>query len=128
MGVRDARAERREGEVAVPRALGAEGSALARLLLTESVLLSLAAAVVGLAFAWGAVGVLVSTAPVSRPRLDEVGIDVVVVAFTLLLSLVSAPRRMTHSRYQARCATETVLHRDGTFLLHSSTSRSMVIQ
>jgi len=84
------RAEGRQREVAVRRALGAGGGALARLFLTESVLLSLAAAVLGLVFAWGAVGVLVSTAPVNLPRLDEVRIDAVVVAFTLLLSLVTA--------------------------------------
>jgi predicted permease len=84
------RAEGRQREVAVRRALGAGGGALARLFLAESLLLSVAAAALGLVLASGAVGVLVSTAPVNLPRLDEVRIDGVVVAFTLLLSLVTA--------------------------------------
>jgi len=84
------RAEGRQREVAVRRALGAGGGALARLFLAESLLLSVAAAGVGLLIAWGAVGVLVSTAPVNLPRLDEVRIDGVVVGFTLLLSVVTA--------------------------------------
>jgi predicted permease len=84
------RAEGRQREVAVRRALGAGGGALARLFLTESVLLSIAAAALGLVLASGAVGVLVSTAPFNLPRLEEVRLDGVVVAFVLLLSVATA--------------------------------------
>jgi predicted permease len=84
------RAEARHREMAVRRALGAGAGGIARLFLTESALLSLSGGVVGLALAWVAVRLLVNVGPPTLPRLQEVRLDGVVVAFTFLLSSVAA--------------------------------------
>jgi predicted permease len=84
------RAEARHREMAVRRALGASAGGIARLFLTESALLSLSGGVVGLALAWVAVRLLVNVGPPTLPRLQEVRLDGVVVAFTFLLSSVAA--------------------------------------
>jgi putative ABC transport system permease protein len=60
------RSEARQREVAVRRALGADGAGIARYFLAESVLISLAAGAVGLALAWGAAQLLVAAFRVRR--------------------------------------------------------------
>jgi predicted permease len=80
------RAEARQQEIAMRRALGAGGGGIARLFFAESALLSLSGGVLGLALAWGAVQILVRSGPATLPRLQEVQLDSVVAAFTLLLS------------------------------------------
>src|SRR5207247_2804642 len=77
-------------EVAVRVALGAGRSGIARYFLAESVLLSVAGGALGLAIAWGAVRLVVSAGPATLPRLAEVRIDGVAVAYTLFLSVVTA--------------------------------------
>ena len=84
------RAEARQREVAVRRALGAEGRGIAQLFLTESALLSLAACAAGLFLAWGGVRLLLTAAPASLPRATEVHIDPTVLVFTLGLSVLAA--------------------------------------
>jgi len=84
------RSESRHREVAVRRALGAGTKRLARYFLTESVLLGVVSGVVGLALAWAGVRLLVAFGPVNLPRLSEVRIDAVVIAFTSALSLLAA--------------------------------------
>ena len=84
------RSEARQREVAVRRALGAGGGAIARYFLSESGLLSLAGGVIGLAIAWSAVDLLVAYGPTNLPRLQEVRLDGVVLAFTFVLSLLTA--------------------------------------
>jgi putative ABC transport system permease protein len=84
------RSEARQREVAVRRALGASGAAIARYFLSESGLLSLAGGVIGLTTAWIAVDLLVAYGPRNFPRLEEVRIDGVVLAFTFILSLLTA--------------------------------------
>jgi len=81
------RAEGRQREVAVRNALGATRADVARLFLGESVALSLAGGAVGLALAVAGVRLLVSLRPPGIPRLEEIGVDGAVLAFTLLLSL-----------------------------------------
>jgi predicted permease len=81
------RAEGRQREVAVRNALGATRGAVARLFLGESVALSLAGGALGLALAAAGVRLLVSLRPQGIPRLEEIGVDGAVLAFTLLLSL-----------------------------------------
>ena len=83
------RSEARQREVAVRRALGAGSSGIARYFLTESVLLSIAGGVVGLALAWGAVRLLVAFGPTNLPRLHEIRLDGVALAFTFALSLLA---------------------------------------
>lgn len=85
-----ARAASRQKETAVRIALGAGRPRLIRQLLTESALLALLAAAVGLFLAWLGLRIVTAVGPADIPRLDEVGIDARVLAFTLLVSLVTA--------------------------------------
>jgi putative ABC transport system permease protein len=84
-----ARATARGKEIAIRVALGAGRLRIIRQLLTESVLLALTGGVLGLLFALGANYVLFYLHPASLPRLQEVTIDVRVLGFTFLVSLVT---------------------------------------
>ena len=83
------RADARQQELAIRAALGAGTGRLARELLLESVVLGLLGGVVGIALAFGALRLLVALAPGNLPRLDDIAIDLPVLAFTLVLSVVS---------------------------------------
>jgi predicted permease len=84
------RSEARQREVAVRRALGSGTPGIVRYFLAESVLLSLAGGISGLALAWGAVRLLVRFGPATLPRLEEVRVDGVAVAFTCVLTALAA--------------------------------------
>jgi predicted permease len=84
-----ARATAREGELAIRAALGAGRGRLVRQLVTESIVLSGAGAVLGLLLAWWGTRALVAAQPADIPRLDEIGIDGNVVAFTAGVALVT---------------------------------------
>jgi len=77
-----ARGEGRRREVAVRSALGAGRSRIAQELLTESLLLAAVGGLVGLILAWAGVHALLALEPGNLPRLDAVGIDGTVLAFT----------------------------------------------
>jgi putative ABC transport system permease protein len=84
-----ARAAVRNKEIAVRTALGATRERLIRQLLTESVLLALGGGALGLGLAfWGLRAVLAVNAA-NLPRADEIGIDLPVAGFTLVVSLVT---------------------------------------
>jgi predicted permease len=83
------RADARQQELAIRAALGAGTGRLARELLLESVVLGLLGGVVGTGLAFGALRLLVALAPGNLPRMDEIAIDLPVLAFTLVLSVVS---------------------------------------
>jgi putative ABC transport system permease protein len=85
-----ARASARQQEIAVRAALGANRSRLFRQLLTESVVLGLAGGAIGLAIAFGGTRALVAAQPADIPRLDEIGVDGLVVLFTLASALVTS--------------------------------------
>ena len=83
------RGESRRKELAIRTALGASASRLTRQMLTESALLARVGGVLGLGLAWWGVRLLVALAPSSIPRLGDVRVDLPVLGFTLLLSLVT---------------------------------------
>lgn len=83
------RAENRQLEISVRTALGASRGVIVRDFLAESITLALLGGVAGLALAWAGVRFLVSLSPTGLPRLDEIGIDPLVVAFALGISLVA---------------------------------------
>jgi putative ABC transport system permease protein len=70
------RALSREKEIAVRVALGAAPRQLVTQLMAESLVLSLAGAVVGIAATLAALPLIISFTPVQIPRLEEAGIDV----------------------------------------------------
>ncbi len=82
------RVEGRRQELAVRSALGAGRGRIALELLYESALLGFAGSVIGLALAYGALRALVALAPSGLPRINEIGIDLPVLLFTLGLALV----------------------------------------
>src|SRR5215469_5726759 len=83
------RAEGRQQEFAIRAALGAGWERIAKELLLESVTLSIIGGALGLALAYGALRLLVAKGPATLPRLTEIGIDPLVLAFTLAISLLS---------------------------------------
>ena len=83
------RAEQRQQELAIRAALGASVGRLARELLSESLTLGVLGGLVGLGLAEAGIRLLVAIHPEHLPRLDEIGIDPVVLLFTLGVSLVA---------------------------------------
>ena len=84
-----ARSTARARELAVRLALGATQGRIIRQLLTESILVALAGGALGLAIAaWGTAAML-KLLPEALPRMDEIGVDGRVLAFTLGASLIA---------------------------------------
>ncbi len=83
------RAEGRQREIAVRTAMGAGRGKVTGQLLLESVLLGAAGGALGLAFAFLGLRGLVALGPESLPRLPEIGIDPIVLAFTLGISVIA---------------------------------------
>jgi len=83
------RASVAERELAVRLALGAGRGALLRQVVTLGVVLALAAGALGASLAWPAVRALVAAAPAGIPRLAVVAVDGRVLAFTVVLALVT---------------------------------------
>ena len=83
------RGDARVREMAVRTALGASPKGLMRQLFTESLVLAIAGAVLGLALAAAALRVLIAVDPTSLPSLAPVGLDRTVIAFTLLTAVLT---------------------------------------
>jgi putative ABC transport system permease protein len=84
-----ARSATRQKEFAIRSALGAPRARLARQLLTESTLLALLGGGAGLLLALWGMDSLLKLAPRNVPRLEEAGIDLWVISFTLAVSLLT---------------------------------------
>jgi predicted permease len=83
------RASARQKEIAVRVALGARWQRLVRQLLTETALLGLMGGVAGLLFAALALGAIRAITPGNIPRLDGIGLDGRVLAFTFAVSVLT---------------------------------------
>ena len=81
------RASGRRREIAIRSAIGASRWRLAREMLTESLLLSIAGGAIGAIVAYAGVAVLARLAPIDLPRLDELHVDSRILLFTLGVSL-----------------------------------------
>jgi len=83
------RAEGRHQELAVRAALGASRGRIARALLSESVVLAVAGGLLGVSLAQAAIGLLRTIAPAELPRVDDIGIDSLVLLFTASVSVLA---------------------------------------
>jgi putative ABC transport system permease protein len=94
------RGTRRQQEIAIRRSLGATRGRIMRQVLTESLVLAGFAAITAVVFAFAGVGLLKATAtayvnrrfagaPPVLPRLDEIAIDPTVLAFVIVLAIVT---------------------------------------
>ena len=83
------RAAARGSEMAIRSALGAGHGRIIRQLLTESMLLAVVGAALGLLLAWYGIDLLLAIGSDNLPRLHEVKIDTRVLGFTTLISLLS---------------------------------------
>jgi predicted permease len=84
------RAVARQKEIAVRTALGATRVRIVRQLLTESVLLAVAGGALGIALAFLALHWVRLLGPQSVPRVNDVGIGLAALAFTFMVSILSA--------------------------------------
>lgn len=84
------RTVRRDNELAVRAALGSGVGRLRRLLLVENLVLAFAGAAAGLVLARAGLGLLVALAERYSPRAGEIGLDGMVMAFTVLVTVVVA--------------------------------------
>lgn len=84
-----ARNSARNREIAVRTALGAGRSRLVRQMLTESVLLAFVGGAAGILVASWSVGILRRFGPETLPRLNEVGVNGPVLAFTAAVAVIT---------------------------------------
>ena len=117
------RAEGRHQELAVRAALGASRGRIARALLSESVVLALAG---------GLLGVSLAQAPLLRmlapelPRVDDIGIDWMVLLFTVSVSVLSgAPGALAVIRFGKPSITALKEEVDRPATLPAATARAM---
>jgi predicted permease len=80
------RVEGRRQELAVRSALGADRKNIIGGMLLESMVLGCTGSLIGLGIAYAALRTLIAAAPTGLPRLQEIGIDLPVLLFTLALA------------------------------------------
>ncbi|HEY7402736.1 MAG TPA: ABC transporter permease [Candidatus Angelobacter sp.] len=84
------RVDGRRQELAIRSALGAGWGRIASDLLVESLTLGILGSLLGLAFAYAALRMLVAMAPRGLPRVNEIGIDGWVLVFTFGVAILSS--------------------------------------
>ena len=84
-----ARTAMRQKELAIRAALGASRAAVARIIIVESFVLAILAGALGTLIAYWGSSLLMLIEPGQLPRMDGVGVDSKVLAFTISLSLVA---------------------------------------
>jgi putative ABC transport system permease protein len=84
------RASQRERELAVRAAIGGSPWMIVRQLLAESLLLAAIAAAIGIGLAKLGIELLLQLSPANLPRLADVGIDPMVLAFTVAAALAAS--------------------------------------
>ncbi len=84
-----ARMARREQELVIRTAVGAGAGRLLRQLLTESLMMALAAAAIGVAFAAGSMRLIGQFAGQLTPRAREIGVDGWMLAFAIVCATVT---------------------------------------
>src|SRR5580700_11356326 len=83
------RVERRQQELAIRAALGGSRGRIAGGLFLESLMLAVIGGALGLLFAYGGLRVLIALAPSDLPRLNDIGIDGLVLLFTLGVTILA---------------------------------------
>ena len=123
------RAASRETELAIRTALGAARGRLVRQLVTESLLLSIAGAVVGSAIALWIVDAVVAFGPEGLPRLGEVTVDARVLGFTALVAVVTGLAfGLVPAWHAARSETGQMLRESGRGTSHrAATNRTRAL-
>jgi predicted permease len=84
------RVEGRRQELAIRSALGAGWKRIATDLLFESMVIGMLGSLLGLGLAYAALQALIAMAPTGLPRLQEIGIDLPTLLFTLALALFTS--------------------------------------
>jgi predicted permease len=84
------RASARERELAVRAAMGSSPWRIVRQLVIESLVLSIAGALLAVGLAVGGIKLLVALAPANLPRLDAIDVDLTVLGFATLAAILAA--------------------------------------
>ena len=84
------RASSRLKEVALRRALGASQTRIVRLFLTESLILSVTGAALGIGLAWIGVRSIVAATPQWLSTIQHIDVDASVLTFTVVISILTA--------------------------------------
>lgn len=79
----------RQQEIAIRSALGASRGQIIRHMLTEGVVLSMAACIIGVLLAYWAIRLLIRMSPVDIPRIQETRIDILVLCFAIGISIIT---------------------------------------
>ncbi len=84
-----ARGASRQTEIAIRSTVGAGRWRIVRQLLTENMVLAIAGGALGVLLAWGGLQLFIASAPSGFPRLNELGLDMRVLAFTGGIALLT---------------------------------------